>query len=334
MKLYIHGPYPPPIGGISIHIYRIEKYLQDLKIEYTILNHGFNKSDKVIPLKKSHFWYVQQLFKSSGESLYHFHQFMYLHFFFYFLKSHIGNPKIIITIHSSRILIYNKLQKELALFLLRHTRYMKLFVVSEKLAEYLNSGAINCEYLPAYVPPVTANKISLAKNEKSWFLFSMWKVSKELSEDTYDLPLALRFLNKVSSKHNMLFLVGSREESDIGYLENIIRENKLQASIKLIFNTEIINLVHNCDFTLRTNIHDGYGVSLQESMDLGVPAIASNVCTRPEGTVIFESENLESLMHAYRYVISNEKEFILEKKKTLTYHLELINTYQKILSEE
>ena len=40
-KLAIFGPYPPPLGGISVHIQRMENFLLEKEIDYTIYNHGF-----------------------------------------------------------------------------------------------------------------------------------------------------------------------------------------------------------------------------------------------------------------------------------------------------
>lgn len=332
-KLRIHGPFPPPIGGISVHIERLKPYLERERINYKIYNHGYSEFQNVVALKKSYWWYVQQIFRVD-HGIYHFHQFMYLHFFFYFFKSLFSKSKILITIHSSRILTYSSLKREIALLLLKYTKYTNLFSVSEQLSVYLNTRKIKCQYLPAYIPPHIAKPVVLEKSETKLFLFSMWKVTKKLSEEVYDLPLALSFLQKVSNDYKMLFLIGSREESDKEYIESILERFNVKHSVMLIYGQQIVDYINNCDFILRTNIHDGYGVSLEESLDLGVPALATDVCTRPEGTTTFKAQNLDSLFDTYLSIQSQCNETVLIKRKKKAYHLELINLYKQLLVEK
>ena len=43
----VFGPYPPPLGGISVHIARMESFLNKENIDYTIFNHGFEENERV-----------------------------------------------------------------------------------------------------------------------------------------------------------------------------------------------------------------------------------------------------------------------------------------------
>nr|WP_307890068.1 hypothetical protein [Clostridium botulinum] len=38
MKIAIIGPYPPPYGGISVHIKRMKLYLENKNIDVTVYN--------------------------------------------------------------------------------------------------------------------------------------------------------------------------------------------------------------------------------------------------------------------------------------------------------
>ncbi|MBO0550667.1 hypothetical protein EXQ38_19365 [Clostridium botulinum] len=53
MKIAIIGPYPPPYGGISVHIKRMKLYLENKNIDVTVYNDAKeynNISQKVISI--------------------------------------------------------------------------------------------------------------------------------------------------------------------------------------------------------------------------------------------------------------------------------------------
>ena len=120
----IFGPYPPPLGGISVHIARMESFLKKENIDYTIFNHGFQENERVIATKKKVFWYLKMLF-IKRHSAFHFHQFFTFHFIYYFIFSILRKEKIIVTIHSERLLSYPKLKRAVVLFFIKKNKKIK-----------------------------------------------------------------------------------------------------------------------------------------------------------------------------------------------------------------
>ena len=81
---------------------------------------------------------------------------------------------------------------------------------------------------------------------------------------------------------------------------------------------------------------DGYGITIQESLDLGVVPIASNVCKRPKGTILFENGNKTDLLKKVNYVLKLTKYQagkLINASERLSYHEILINKYEYYLSE-
>ena len=111
-KLGIFGPYPPPLGGISVHISRLEAFLKKEKIDYEIYNHGFIEQENIIATKKKLVWYFKMLFIREFNT-FHFHQFFLFHFLYYFIFSLFRDEKIIVTIHSERILSYSRIKRKI-----------------------------------------------------------------------------------------------------------------------------------------------------------------------------------------------------------------------------
>ena len=330
----IIGPYPPPIGGISIHLARIEKLLIEFSVPYKIYNHGSYQSGNIVATNKSLLWYIKYLFLPKGKVV-HFHNFFKFQFYYYFLFGIFFPNRLIITIHGEHILNSNILNQNILLFLLKQTRYLKLILVSKSFSEYLNGINIDNVFLPAYVPPTGVKPTALQPvDNKLFFMFSMWKVDKHTASKIYNIDLAFSLLQEIKSNFQMLFLIGTKADSDLGYLENSIEKHNLKNNITIYFDEQLTDYINNCKFMIRCNHEDGYGVSLQESMDLGVPAIASDVCARPSGTVLFKSNDLTDLLDKVNLVINTDIQSILSSSSKPSYHLDLLNLYQTHLASK
>jgi glycosyltransferase involved in cell wall biosynthesis len=81
-----------------------------------------------------------------------------------------------------------------------------------------------------------------------------------------------------------------------------------------------------CDLFIRPTNTDGYGVSIAEVISLNKPAIASNVCKRPEGAILFENRNIEDLFIKTNDVINN-----YEEHRTKIENIEFEDNAEKIL---
>lgn len=333
-KLVLFGPYPPPLGGISVHVKRITPFLEKENIDYVIYNHGYHTQENVIATKKKLFWYVKLLFLKSA-CVFHFHQFFFFHYFYYFLFSKIRKEEIIVTIHSERLLDYKSKKKALALYLLSKTKKLTLISVSKNLNVFLAENNINSIFLPAYVPPSNfpEHRREVEGLNGDLFLFSVWKFTPKLAKDVYNAPLVFEFLKRNKEKLTMLFMIGTKEGSDVKYLEKMLISYGVKDNVKLVFDQNLVEYVHNCRFLVRPNLKDGYGVSIQEAMDLGVPAIASNVCERPKGTILFENNHLDDFSKKIEYVLNTPKQDLLIEKEELMYHQKLIDLYLRILKK-
>jgi glycosyltransferase involved in cell wall biosynthesis len=330
-RVAICGPYPPPYGGISVHIYRIEQLLIKERIPYVIYDHYFSKKNNVIPTNKSPFWYIKFLF-SNNNKVVHFHQFFIFHFIYYFVFTWLNRTtKTMVTIHSERLLHYPKYFRNFLLFFMKHSYHLHVISVSKKLEILLNKKNIPAVFLPAYVPPIPENPVKLnLSDNKVHFLFSVSRVTKKSSETLYDIPLIFEFLKKNKERFHMTFML-NKTSSDLDYLQDLIHKYGLQKHIDLIYDQEIIDYLPNFKFLVRTNNSDGYGVSLQEALDLGVPAIGSDTCLRPKGTVLFKTGDIADLTQKINMVVNNDKEKFMQQKEDLTYHHKLIETYKDLL---
>lgn len=330
-KIAIFGPFPPPLGGISVHIERISKFLKSYGIPFTIFNYGYKSFENVIATNKSPWFYLKFLFEKRFK-LVHFHNNLSLEFLYYFVFSLLNRTPVLISIHAESILHVNSFIKNFYLFFIKHTQNARYISVSENIYNLLRQEKLDVIFLPAYVPPTSVNLKETLYDTRFQFLFSVWRLTETEAKNVYNVPLAFEFLQNNKDRFKMVFMIGSRESSDLNYLQRLLSEYNLSDDVEVIFNENIVDYIHNCRFILRTNIADAYGISLQEAMDLGVPAIGSDVCLRPKGTVLFENNNLEDLTEKINYIITTEKEILLKEKEDLNYHVKLLDLYKSYLN--
>jgi len=331
-KIAIYGPYPPPLGGISVHIKRMVPFLKKANLDYTIFDFGYTEKENVIPTKKSIFWYLKILFNRQFDLL-HFHQLFAFEFIFYYIFSIINRTEAIVSIHSERLLKYSSTYRDMNLFFLKKSK-LKVIAVSKNLTDLLLKSGIDVVFLPAYVPPEDIVFKPIKKDQRVYFLYSVWKLDKKLGDEIYNVPLVSKFLSENKLNYKMLFLIGNKEISDLNYLNKMIKEYDIAESVEILYGKNLVDYVQNCSFLLKTNYVDGYGVALQEAMDLGVPAIASDVCIRPKGTVLFKDDDLGDLKLKINHTMSQPVESILKEKEELQYHLELIKIYKNSLIKQ
>ena len=336
--LLLIGTYPPPLGGIATHLLRLTKYLKAANINYMIINPGYSKGKHVLNIGKPRSWYLF-INPNKKNQVVHFHKTIYgFEYFYWFLFSRISNNQLFITLHNENLLDSNCLIKRINILLLRKTNYTKLIIVSEKVSAELKLHNIDNIYLPAHVP-VSMQDVEECKldyhSNKTLFIFSMSKVTRNNSDDIYGFDLALKVLKDNENILSMVLMIGDKERSDINYIKSTISKQGLIENVIVVYNEPLINVMKQASFLLRANRKDGYGISLQEAMELGALAIGSDVCTRPAGTILFKSGNELNLADVIRKVMRMspyQKKEVLSSMKRTVYHKKLIQIYAKSMA--
>ena len=59
------------------------------------------------------------------------------------------------------------------------------------------------------------------------------------------------------------------------------------------------------DVFVRPTNTDGYGVSIAEAIHFKIPAVASDVCQRPEGTILIRSRDIDDFTSKIKNVLDN-----------------------------
>lgn len=329
----IIGPYPPPYGGISIHISRMVYWLRRADINYKILNqyHYSSENLSVFATKKSLLWWFRYLFSCNSKVI-HFHEFSILLFPYIYIFNKLHKRKVkILTIHNEKILKYNYFIQKFVIYNLKKSNINKILAVSETVSSFISRHSIgNVEWLPAYVPPhentSTVNNVLCGDNQE--VIFNAWRIQNQDDVLVYGLDYLLRLFGDFP---NLVFYIFIGDTSCKKFVETYFKST-IYTNYKLIFGEDLVTHLGQARLFLRLNRFDAYGISVQESLDLGVPAVASDVCNRASGCVLFKSKDYLSLKSSIIDVLSKNKMEQIKDYKQTNYHYRLLNIYQKLLN--
>ena len=318
------------IGGVSTHVNRLIPKLENEDIPFIISSYPESKSKYLETINKI-CWFIKFIFKRNN-NIVHFHKsFGFPQYIYWYLYSWINSDRVIITLHNSSLISYSQIKLKIALKLLKGTKYLKLIVVSDRVYDLLQEQNITCDYIPSYIPPNSLKKIDIESNRKL-FMYSVFIGNKANLSNIYGFDIALKLLKEYRSKFKMLFMIGNKERSDIEFIEQTINKEGLKNDIQIIYNEELVSYIENCAFLLRPNRIDGYGISLQEALDLDVIAVGSAVCQRPKGTITYtDFDDLVRIVHKIQNLSNLERVEVLKQKEKLDYSVELVNIYNKLL---
>lgn len=360
MKINLIGPYPPPYGGISIHIKRLYQKLKTLNIKSNI--YCVNKTDtnnkeiKSLKLKKI---ILLSIFFNKNEII-HLHTSGLKVRLIMSLISFLFNKKLIITIHGVSLEEeYNRLNKFgkiIYKFLLNEISY--LIVVNYKIKDWCIKNKIllnKIEVIPAYINPIINENDYLKINKEVWDFIDKSKKKEEKiitangnirffnSEDLYGLDLLIELiylLKKDEYKVSLLFaLLGydDQTEEEKNYfeeLENRIKKYQIDKEIFIykVKDTEYYPILDKIDIFIRPTNTDGDAVSLREAIYFKKPNIASDVVKRPRGTLIFKTRSMKDLLEKTKFVLNNydEERNRLEKIEVKEYYEDVLEVYKKV----
>ena len=318
------GAYPPPFGGISIFIKRMKLYLDSLNIENRVWS--LSKENNVPGIEKIRLRYLPfKIIFSKNIDIIHFNisnsksKILMGIINILFLKK----KRKIITIHGdcSNLFTKNKLYMKVAL-----NSFDTIICVKRGDKEFLISNGIKkiIYEMPALIYPIEEVSDFKPIPKEVWDFI---KKSKFLicangmirfynNEDLYGMDMLVETVNMLRQNSYDVSLIiavlgvkNQNEKEKIYYdeLKKKIKNYNLKSSIYIYesMDTELYPILKCSSLFIRPTNYDGYGISIAEALFYNVPAIASDVCERPKGTIIFKSRDIMDLYKKATNVIDN-----------------------------
>jgi glycosyltransferase involved in cell wall biosynthesis len=224
--------------------------------------------------------------------------------FAYFLKN-----SVIITVDHDPLYLYKKSKLFKLIFNFFNLAVQEQIFIGKVTREsYIANGIKvipNCSIESSFLPPDLADEqeiIAKYPQSVSEFIIShkplivanAYHFIRHKEGDLYGLDSIIELMVKVLKKYNNAGLIFS--VSKIGDHELYERYHKKINDLRL--NTKIFiflgekefwPLLKTADLFLRPTRSDSFGISVAEALYFGVPAIASDVCQRPNGTILYRA---------------------------------------------
>lgn len=346
MRIELWGTYPPPIGGVSIHIYRLIHYLHEKDDSIILRNFGKTLPPFTYIKPLNNFWveFVKLLF--GARRVIHLHSNNVLAFFLFILFGF--RHKVGVTIHNKNLIKETSfVKKKVIKRFLRSSAFIILNDqdYKDKLIESFQCESKHIFILPAFFPPMKMEYKGLSadihnfRNNHAFVLSAnAYKLRLENNIDVYGLDLLIRLVKELKDEKvdvGLIFCLPAI--GDVEYYNRCLSkivdwglENNILIVQKELSNGfEVWKL---SDLFIRPTSTDIEGISVKEALFCGTLAIASDVCVRPKEAILFGNRNFEDLKqkvwdcYMNRNILVKDKIYISDNTVD-----EILNIYKSVM---
>ncbi len=313
-KVYIIGPYPPPYGGVSVYIYRYTKLLREMG--FKVKNIDFYKFSNFKKL-----WFLFSLVFNPDNITYHVNSIHFSINLAFLLR--IFPCEISYYAHSSLGLeeLSGIRKKAFSLFLKRTDECV--FVGELVKRDYQLRGftfPTNSHIKPAFLPPPVDEELKIWNsydeetkifllNRKPLIVANAFRITFYDNVDLYGIDLCIELTSLLKKEYPDLgFLFALAETGDQSYfsvLTKRIQNLKIEKNFYFLTGQkELWPIFRKAKLMIRPTYKDGFGISISEAQYLGCKTIASDVCIRPEGTILFRNRDIEDLVKKVEWCLN------------------------------
>lgn len=307
------GPIPPPIGGISIYLYRLSRKNKDINTLF------------INEINLSRWEFINILFKGSGNTIVYHSPSLYRRLLLYICTCFTTNSYVIVS-HGQGLENSYKESNTFIKWLLKKTimnsKYIQ--IVGNHLLEFLLDLGYSKEKIKiqhAFIEPPLEDEEHIVKtypvnlNEflnknRPIVVANASALVFDKNLDLYGLDMCIELTAKLKQDYpNIGFVFAlANENANIEYL-NKMKERIKELDIEdnfyfLTGQKELWPLFKKANLMIRPTTTDGDALSIREALYFECPAIASDVSDRPEGTILIKNRDLEDLYNKSKEVLS------------------------------
>lgn len=339
MKIALVGPYPPPYGGISVHVQRMEALLSEQGHIPLVFSQGSAKK-----------WILSHWGKWSSFDVIHFHDISWKSRVLIGLLGYLG-LKVVLTIHGDGLKYQldegNGIQRRLVGFAMRHITH--IVCVKDEIRVLLLSLGVepsNISVINAYLPPVFAQDLAIPQTVQDFFEshtplivangFGVNFLSMEI--DIYGIEMTIdlcaRLVEDYPQVGCLFFLAQIGDQKRYDRLAAKISRLGLNERFRFIIGENLAPTLKRATLFVRPTFTDGYGISVTEALYSGVPALASDVCEREKGAVLFKCGDSEDFYRRARQILDDYEtaKKVVQALKPLSAYEPLLAVYRRVQS--
>jgi len=350
MKVLMVGTYPPPYGGISVHIERLFWFLNSSKnIECSVLDtSGFNShckiQENIMTVKGNklvRFLKIIEIIKSYKGNLIHYQVSAMGNFAFggFMFTSVNREAKHIITIHSGnftkKYLKSNAFMKRITKKTLERMDY--IITVNEEQKIFIeNTLGIrgNVRTIPAFIHPSYEDDLQIKQElqQMEGKYKSILVVSGSIYR-YYGFHFVVDAVKKMVNANEIGVIFVFYSGRDVNYeneIINMIRDSENVKVYRDLTPAQYCTVLKSSDIFIRPTDRDGDSVSIREAGYFGKQIVASDCVRRPNGSILFKTDDINSLVVALTEALTDKHKGVLELDRQNN-ESEIEKTYNYIL---
>lgn len=310
-KIVLLGPYPPPLGGVAVHVMRV---MEKLKRQ----NNVVRCFDTTARHRWRYWLYLIKLifFLLSKRPDYVIYNTIYLansmpEMQMVFSMQKLMKYKIMYVEHDCRHMYQRDTmwKKSLSTLLQGHALIM---IGDSTYRSYIENGIkIPCVSFveSAFLPPDFSREQEIVatypasmpvfiEQSQPLIVANAFQLSLLNGRDLYGLDLCINLMSRlVKTYSNVGLVLAIAQTGDEAYYKKLcdmIEREQLKDHVYFLQDQkELWPLFKQADLFVRPTLSDSFGISVAEALCLGTPAVASDVCIRPAGTILFRQGDRE-----------------------------------------
>ena len=317
------GSLPPEFHGGSVYLYRLSKI--DKKAIF--LNYTKFRGDN----RKFWIWCLRQIFNVQRKNFIFHPPDLKPKIILFFLSS-ISVHSFSIVVHGPAALIqYNNdfslITKAILRIALNRAKFIQVVNPTyKKFLELIKVKNKNIFIKNAFLLPPLEDEERVIKTYKRELKEFLEKKNPKIvanasaillykGMDLYGLDMIIELIKLLKTDFPNIGLIFAlnNDKIETNYLNKMIKrieEYNLKSNFYFMIGKNMWPLFKRVDLMVRPTSRDGYGSSIAEALFLKCPAIASDVCKRPKGTILFKSRDLSDFYNKC-------KAYLMKKKKNL-----------------
>lgn len=326
-ELAIIGPFPPPIGGIAIHLQRLLPYLQREDIDYFVYNTSGSAElpgQMLSVASNSRRWFLRYLF-TSREPVVYIMTNQWPVWASSWVLSRVRGKKVVLSFHSEEITWAlegrGRLRRALIEAGLRAAD--TLVAVNTHIADGF-AGIEGCaektHILPAFIPPAerAEDEHAIPEDVRRFasahepLLLAVGAPFLEQGTDLYGIDMTLDLVDALRADYPkigviwaLLDFIGSRPEYAAKMRAEVPGRGLEDHWLFIPPQETFYPLYRLADLFVRPTTSDGDAISVRESLHFGLPVVASDASPRPQGVTTFPARNAAALEATVRATLQN-----------------------------
>jgi glycosyltransferase involved in cell wall biosynthesis len=325
LDILVLGPVPPPYGGVSVHVQRLVPLLERAGYRVGVLNHfGSTEMPFVLDsLRRNPIRYCR-LPRRFPVRLVHYHHSRWSTL----LGVAIGRKRgtrYVLTLHAA------DLQKQLnsrvpgvrRVTVWSLQRFDAFIVVNPAFATLLRAHVGDKQILaiPAYISAdseefsydapleaflargptivVTAYDVQLMADGRDLYGLDMAVTAfAAIAQERPTLQLAIFLARRAARRRAAAYLAN---------LEASLRRSGLEERVRVAYGLPLVPVFRHDVIFVRPTRVEGDALSVREARATGVPVVASDIAARPDGVVVFPTDDVEALSDSIRRALDGPR---------------------------